>query len=99
MRIQTVEISVGQKDVPLACELLTEAALGARQLPGCLDYQHYSVPGEAGRLLIFQKWTSKDSFAAYRESDVFRGLNSSLKPLALAAPVSSSYVLEDANGN
>lgn len=99
MRIQTVEISVGEKDVPLACELLAEAASRARQLPGCLDYQHYCVPGDAGRLLIFQKWASKDSFAAYRESDVFRGLNSSLKPLALAAPVSSSYVLEEANGN
>ena len=43
----------------------TACAVASRTEPGCLDYVVCADPGDAGRIVVFERWESEEDLAAH----------------------------------
>jgi quinol monooxygenase YgiN len=61
---------------------------------GCERFDVYCDPTDAGSALIYEEWTSRDAFDAYRASAYFEAGGAVLFPLLDGAPDSAYYESE-----
>lgn len=62
----------------------------ARALPGCVDYRFCEDVTSPNRILLYEEWTDRDSFEAYKSSPLFAKAGAAIRPL-LAEPPQSAY--------
>lgn len=70
----------------------------SREVPqrfdGCHRYAFYRQVAEADAFLLYEEWSSRESFQAYRTSDYFESVGSRLRPMLSAPPDSAYYAAE-----
>lgn len=76
-------------------DFVTADGLQARSLPGCMDYSFCEEVGNPSRVLLYEEWTTRAEFEAYRASSVFSSTGASLRPLLAEPPKSAYYDSDD----
>jgi quinol monooxygenase YgiN len=70
----------------------------SREVPqrfeGCHRYAFHAQVADAEAFLLYEEWSSRDSFEAYRSSDYFATVGSQLRPMLSAAPDSAYFAAE-----
>jgi quinol monooxygenase YgiN len=61
---------------------------------GCERFAVYADPDDAGSLLLYEEWTSREAAEAYLTSDYFRAAGEVLFPLMDGSPDSAYYQAE-----
>jgi quinol monooxygenase YgiN len=61
----TIEVGPGQREAFL--KEREEAMRTSRAEPGCLDYVFSADPLEPGRVILFERWESKEALAKHLE--------------------------------
>jgi quinol monooxygenase YgiN len=62
----TFEVDPAERDTFLKGR--EEAMRNSRAEPGCLDYVFSADPLEPGRVMLFERWESKEALAAHLEA-------------------------------
>lgn len=70
----------------------------SREVPqrfeGCQRYAFHARVADAEAFLLYEEWSSRESFEAYRTSDYFNSVGARLRPMLSAAPDSAYYSAE-----
>lgn len=70
-------------------------ALAARALDGCVEYAFAEDVADPTRVFLYEEWSSKAAFEAYKQSPVFAASGANLRPLLAAPPKSAYYESEN----
>jgi quinol monooxygenase YgiN len=73
-------------------------ALEARALAGCVEYAFCEDVADPSRVLLYEEWSSRDAFEAYKKSALFEASGARLMPMLAGAPKSSYYESDDLFG-
>src|SRR5262249_17778783 len=65
--------------------------LEARKLPGCVDYSFCEDVGNPLRVLLYEEWSTREQFDAYRASTVFSASGPRLRSMSAEPPKSAYY--------
>lgn len=65
-----------------------------QQFEGCQRYAFYREAADAEAFLLYEEWSSRESFQAYRISEYFESVGSRLRPMLAAAPDSAYYAAQ-----
>jgi quinol monooxygenase YgiN len=60
----------------------TLCAQASREEPGCLDYVVTADPGETGRVVVFERWTSEDDLVAHFRTPHIAEFRAAVAPYA-----------------
>jgi quinol monooxygenase YgiN len=66
-------------------------ATHARTLPGCIRFALLQDAFDENGVFIYEEWSDRESFDAYRGSAFFEELGMEIMPLLAAAPDSAYY--------
>ena len=91
MFIVHVTFIVRAPDRDRALATLVAAIDPVRALPGCIAFVPFLHPVDPQEVGIQQQWESHKDFTAYLQSDSFRALTETLRPVMVAAPVSKRF--------
>jgi quinol monooxygenase YgiN len=75
-------------------EVLSQEAVGVRQLEGCVRFNIFEDVGDENALLLYEEWQSPESFNAYRTLPAFKAVGEQLFPLMAGKPDSAYYSAE-----
>jgi quinol monooxygenase YgiN len=75
-------------------QLEKEAVEVPARFAGCERYAVYVDRADSARVFLYEEWSDRDAFEAYRTSDYFRDSGEVLFPLMDGAPDSAYYESE-----
>ncbi len=67
----------------------------ARELDGCLDYSFCEDLDDPTRVILYEEWSSRAQFEAYRSSALFAATGARLRPMLAQGPDSAYYESEN----
>ncbi len=70
-------------------------AVTARQLAGCVQYAFLEDVGDPLRVLLYEEWSTRATFDAYRGSSLFAAAGATLRPMLTEPPKSAYYESDD----
>ena len=91
MILVTVRSQYQVDQIENALSFLREIVLEASALEGYESQQICILDQNPATILIFQRWSNRTSFEAYRQSAFFARLSAKLKPLMTGAPQTIIY--------
>jgi quinol monooxygenase YgiN len=65
-----------------------------QRFEGCHAYAFHGQVADDEAFLLYEEWSSRESFEAYRTSDYFGSVGSRLRPMLSAPPDSAYYTAE-----
>ena len=75
-------------------QLRREVAEVPEQFAGCECFEVFVDPTDSTRFLLYEEWTDRSAFEAYRTSDYFEAGGAILFPAIAGAPNSAYYASE-----
>ncbi len=73
--------------------------LEARKRPGCVDYSFLEDVTDPARVVLYEEWTNRQAFDAYKASPLFEAIGARLGPMLEAPPKSAYYESDDVFGS
>ena len=95
MFVVRIEMKVQPEQLGAFREYAGADGLEARKLPGCVDYTFCEEIGNPSRVLLYEEWSSRAQFEAYRASSVFLATGPRLRSMLAAPPKSAYYESDD----
>lgn len=94
MRIITVTATFGEEKLAFALKVLQQLKVQSLNMPGCLEYDIYADPQQAGKVFIFQIWTSEETFETYRTGEFFAKMGAEIGPIMTTPPKTDIFEAE-----
>ena len=89
-----VSFSVAATDEAAAVNALVEAAPKMRALKGNLGARVLTDPQSAGAIILLHSWDTMADLDAYRGGPLMAEIGSVLRPIMVAAPVTTVYEMD-----
>ena len=89
VRVATTLTDEGR--APALAQLRLESVEVPRRFPGCERFELFVDPDDANRILVYEEWTDRSAFEAYRTSEYFAQGGAILHPAMAGAPDSAYY--------
>ncbi len=91
MLVAHVHFSVAVNDKAAALEALLAEVESVRSMAGCLRFIPFADPTDETRLGVVHEWEDTTDFAHYLESNAFKNLGATLRPMMTAPPLSRRF--------
>jgi quinol monooxygenase YgiN len=88
-----LRITAGQRDD--FRKYAASEGLAARELTGCVDFAFCEYIGDPDRVLLYEEWSTREAFDAYKGSAMFAASGARLMPMLAEAPKSAYYESEN----
>ena len=95
MIIARIELELQPSQQPSFRHYARSEAARARVLEGCVRYAFHEDVADPLRVLLYEEWTSREAFEAYKASPLFAEAGQHLRPMLAAPPKSAYYESED----
>lgn len=95
MFIARVELEIKPSEQDAFRAYASSDALEVRDLPGCVRYRFTEDVSEPSHVLLYEEWSSRAAFEAYKASPLFAAAGAKLRPMLSAPPTSAYYESDD----
>lgn len=97
MRLIVVTATFEEDNLIIALKILQDLKEKSLEMTGCITYDIYLDPQHAGKVFIYQIWTSAETFEGYRAGELFAKMGAEIGPIMTTPPKTDIFEAEAIN--